>query len=99
MCSTLKTIPYSRRQQENNILNCVCGIHDLACGCKDPLKHVMMLIIEKAEPSNFTEEEKQKIKQCLGEDHTTTGDLTTHEEDIIENGDLDALFAAAGDDG
>lgn len=98
MYSKLQEVKYSPRQQENNILNACCGVHDLACGCKDPLKCVATLIFFKAEPTNFNKEEKKQILKCLGMEDTAIdgGDRTTADADIGP-GDLDLLFAEDGD--
>lgn len=84
---------YGKNAMKNQLLNTIVGNHDLVCSCESPLKHITNIIFEKAPPSNFTEEEKKKIKKCLGEEPTT--DLIATEDDGFGPGDLDQLFAAA----
>lgn len=75
---------------QNQLLNTICGNHDLICKCDEPLKHTALLIFEKARPTNFTEEQKKTIKKCLGED---AGDGAVDTTDHIDPGDLEKLFA------
>lgn len=72
------------------LLNTLCGNHDLVCYCDDPLKHLAILIFEKAKPTNFSEKEKKLIKKCLGED---VGDGAPDAAATIDAGDLERLFA------
>lgn len=94
MTSRLQPVKYTKRQQENNLLNTCIQAHDLTCGCPDPLKCLACLIFYKAEPTNFTNEEKQQIRKCLG---TIDGGDLGPIEDGIDAGDLDVLFAEDGE--
>ncbi len=78
-----------KNAQQKQLLNTICGNHDLICNCDEPLKHVCLLIFEKAQPRNFTESQKKLIKKCLGEED---GDGAA--DDLgIQDGDLEQLFA------
>ncbi len=80
----------SNKQAENQFLNGIFTNHDLACRCDDPAAHLTYLLATKCQPKNFTDKEKQEIKECLG---LTTTDLTaTDAVDTIVEGDLDRLF-------
>lgn len=79
----------TKNSQQKQLLNTIVGNHDLICGCDEPLKHLGLLIFEKAKPSNFTEQEKSIIKSCLGEENTTGGQDA---DDGFTDGDLAALF-------
>ncbi len=79
----------TKNAQQKQLLNTIVGNHDLICNCEEPLKHIGLLIFEKAKPSNFTEEEKKLIKKCLGEEEAT-GDRDA--DDGFTDGDLAALF-------
>lgn len=75
---------------QKQLLNTICGNHDLACGCDDPLKHVACLIFQQAKPTNFTEQEKSLIRKCLGD---ADGDGAAADTLAIDGGDLEQLFA------
>lgn len=79
-------------------LNSICNNHDLWCRCDDPLRHTFVLIAEKVKPTNFTEDQKKKIKKCLGEedgDGAPDVDAFT----TIDDGDLATLFGENAEDG
>ncbi len=86
----------TKNAQQKQLLNTLVGNHDLICCCDEPLKHIFVLIAEKAKPTNFTEQQKKLIKQCLGEEDTA-GDQEDHTGFDIDSGDLEKLFA--DDDG
>ncbi len=78
----------TKTQQENQLINCCIGNHDLLCHCKNPGYHTLWILTNKI-GKELTPQEKQQLKQCLGEDHTTNA-ADGPEEDI---GDLELLFA------
>lgn len=80
MSKLQQPVPYSENGLRNQIINCYISIHDLNCGCNEPLKHIIQQILEK-EPT---------LKECLG---TTTGETTGNVEDILQDGDLERFFA------
>lgn len=90
MTSNFKPTYLTSNSLQKQLLNTIVGNHDLICGCDSPLKHVACLIFQKAQPTNFTEEEKTTIKKCLGEEDGVadgTDDLA------LSTGDLEKLFA------
>lgn len=97
MSDNYKHTWYSKRQLGKQYLNGICGMHDLWCGCDDPLKHTATLIFEEAKPTNFSTKDQQTIKKCLGEETTATE--TGDQDDGFEGGDLDRLFAIAAEEG
>lgn len=91
MSDLFKHTYYGKKALQNQLLNSIVGNHDLICGCEDPLKHISILIFEKAKPKNFTENQKKIIKQCLGEEDADGGDQKDGED--ITGEDLERLFA------
>lgn len=90
-------IKRSPRQLQNAFLNGILHLHDLHCDCLEPFKHAVDTIFTEVKPTNFKEETKKKIKQCLGIIGTDpTGDAAV-EEDIGE-GVLEALFSENQED-
>lgn len=83
-----KPTKYSKKALDIQILNTYTSVHDLNCGCDNPLFHIVQQIFEK-EP-----EIKQK---CL----TTGENGDTREEDFdidgLGPGELEALFAEPED--
>lgn len=94
---TYKPTYNTGKKNEKLHLNAICGSHDLWCGCDEPLKHTINAIFKHAKPTNFTEEEKQQIKICLGED---TADTTGKGDalDTIDEGELTKLFEEDGEE-
>lgn len=63
------------------------SIHDLWCYCDNPLKHIILGILEQEPTLNFDQEDSKKIQKCL----TTGGG-----EDVLDDfgdGELEKLFA------
>lgn len=90
---------YNEKALQKQLLNTIIGNHDLICGCNSATTHLAALIFEQASPTNFTNQQKKTIKQCLGEDHTTT-DIIDEEDGGFSAGDLEQLFAEDdGDEG
>lgn len=70
----------SAKNRQLDFVNTIVQVHNLHCGCPEPLQHAVADIFQQ-EPS---------IKeQCLG----TTKDQPTTDDDGFGAGDLDALFA------
>lgn len=87
---------YSARQHENLHLNLICHSHDTWCACNEPLKHTVNAIFLHAGPTNFTKEEKEAIKKCLGEPTEEDGD---GDPDLggVTGEELEKLFEENGD--
>lgn len=73
---------------KRKFVNCIANLHDLTCDCNKPIIHSLQIIIEDLKP-NLTTEEKNQLKECLGED--------TKEDIIAADGlhfgdDLEKLF-------
>lgn len=90
--------PYKDKCMEIHLTNSLIHNHDLACGCRDPLKHCLILLLENGIDSTLKEETKQKIKCLLLEDGTGDEDkqivLADPGDFDLDAGDLDALFTA-----
>nr|QOI17548.1 hypothetical protein [TTV-like mini virus] len=79
---------YSKKQQENQFVNSIITNHDLCCGCNNPAYHSLYILTKKLAPE-LKEQEKNQLKKCLGEEHTTAADGV---EGDLTFGDLDKLF-------
>lgn len=81
--SRLQPVKTSKRNQRLDWINGIVQIHNLICGCEEPLKHTIEEIWAQ-EPSLHPYHQS-----CPG---TGNGD---HTGDVaeLENGDLDRLFA------
>lgn len=81
---------------ENQLYNTIFQSHDIGCGCKDPILHLLQIISKnnKKKPSIKQLKEIKWLLTGEEEDRTTadTGD------DVIEPGDLDILFALDGEE-
>lgn len=82
MSKFLQPCKYKGRALENQLRNCFYGIHDLMCGCDTIEQHIHQLICSP---------------KCLPSITTENGENHGQEEDVIVEGDLDALFAASDD--
>lgn len=78
------------RAKNNQLLNCIFGNHDLACGCQDPASHLTHLLIHNCKPTKFNKEETKEIQKWCGE---LTEDGDQEDTTGLEPGELDALFA------
>lgn len=87
MSKLYKPLTIGLRHKNLQWINLQVGIHDLHCHCNEPLKHIILQIIEQEPELKFNKEESEQIRKCL----TTTED-TTDALDAIGEGDLDALF-------
>lgn len=82
-----KTPSRSTKQLELQLVNAFVSSHDLTCHCKNPAYHCLW-ILTKQLSKELLPEEKNQIKQCLGEDHTTTVEDTTG----LATEDLEEIF-------
>lgn len=75
---------YSERALELQWKNTIFNSHDLFCGCNDTTRHLISILA--------TENKQLCLPSTSTEDATTQtgGDEI---EDILDEGDLDALFA------
>ena len=97
MSKIWKPSPYTEKCMELHITNSLFHNHDLGCGCRDPLKHIIILLLENKIDSTIKEETKQKIKCLLLEDSTGTEETMAlipvdHVDDAFDIGDLEELF-------
>ena len=90
MSSRLIPTKDTTRQKQTKWFNGICYLHDLFCDCCHPLEHTVQAIFEKEPQLQLSSTEKTFIKKCLSGEETTT---TQDDGDVIEPGDLDALFA------
>lgn len=86
--SKLQPTYYNSRSKITQLKNTIANLHDLACGCYNPLKHIGLLCLEECQPTDFEPQDKKLLQKCLG----ITEDLTTKEEDAVDFGDLEKLF-------
>ncbi len=84
MSKFLTTPIYSEKALETQWMNTIFNTHDLICGCNDTIRHLVAILSTQGKqlclPSTSTED---ATTQTGGEDP----------EDILDEGDLDALFA------
>lgn len=78
MSTYLKPSLYSKRGQENQLLNIIYQSHDLTCGCKTPREHLLHLI----------QREECHLTTTTGEETTQDGDV----EDLLDDGVLEKIF-------
>lgn len=91
MSRPLITPKSSNANKKRDWINCIVQLHDLQCGCCEPLEHTIDEIIHQ-EPTI----EKYIYKKCL----TGTEKPTTDPDaDVIGDVDLEALFAQDDDSG
>lgn len=81
------------KQTEQQLLwvNSIVHSHDMLCKCNKPLEHAIDSIIDQEKNLRLPESTKKKLQKCLSttvEDGDPPGN-----DDIIQEGDLDALFA------
>lgn len=86
---------YSRKQKNLQEINLHVAIHDLNCGCNNPLKHIIYQFLEQEPSINFTNKEIKQLQQC----HSTGKDGDDHGDDDtgFGPGDLEQLFAEDAD--
>ncbi len=92
---------YSGRQLELQLCNALIATHDLACGCQDPIKHAIQLLLKFGIDSSITPQTRNQL-ECLlstatGSDHTTdsAGDAV---DAVLADGDLEELFKETFED-
>lgn len=88
MSKYYKPIQLGYKHKNLNWINTEVAVHDLHCQCDDPLKHIIIGIIQQEPSLKFDKEESKLIQQCL-----TTSEDTGDAVDTLGEGDLDALFA------
>lgn len=88
-----KTPSRTTKQLELQLVNSFVSSHDLTCYCKNPAYHCLW-ILTKQLSKELKPEEKEQIKQCLGEDHTTIAEDTTG----IATEDLEEIFGQEDED-
>lgn len=89
---------YTKKELQLQLTNGIVHLHDLTCRCDTPLQHIIDIIATREPTLQFQPETKKKIEKWLTTtDHGTT-ETTTAADDILEDGDLDALFAADFDE-
>lgn len=97
--SKLWTPPvYGPKGLELQFYNGIFHIHDLHCGCKDPIIHILSQIAIQSGNTNLSLHQLKKLKCRL-----TGEDGAEEEEETITAGDLEQLFKepfdAEDDDG
>lgn len=80
---------WTPKQQKDNWINLLVHVHDLQCHCNNPLEHTLHIIFEKEKNLRLEESTKNLIKPWLT---TTAAGEDAHGDDILEDGDLAALF-------
>lgn len=90
MSKFMREPAYSPRRLEQQWINGCIHLHDLCCGCPDPLKHLKHLLTKEEKCPSTTTEETTSTKE--------TGGTTTTDDVNIDAGDLDALFALTDED-
>ena len=83
-----KPVKYSKKGLNLQIVNTYVNIHDLNCGCTQPLKHIIQQI-EDQEPSI----KEWRTTTATGDDHGPEDGV-----DGLGEGELEALFADTEED-
>ncbi len=78
MSKFLKKGYYEGRALETQWINATFSIHDLFCGCLDPINHLKEIHKQQCHPT-----------KDVGIGTETTGD---NDDDVIKPGDLEELF-------
>lgn len=86
----IETPGYTIREQRLQWTNTIVQLHDMLCKCNKPLEHTIDNILSQEPNLRLEETTKLKIQKCLT---TTTDGDRVGDADILEDGDLDALFA------
>lgn len=83
------SLPFNNKKDQLKFINACISIHDIGCDCYNPAFHTAKLILQQLAPE-LKQQEKDQLKQCLGDTTATT----TADGDIdIDTGDLEQLFA------
>lgn len=86
--SLSKPAKYTKKQLNLQIVNTYVNIHDLNCGCDEPLKHIIQQIQDQ-EPS---------LKPCLTTTATGEDPGPVDGVDGLGDGELEALFAETNEE-
>lgn len=91
MSRQLQNPAYQGKALEQQWINNIFSSHDLMCGCRDPILHLLILLNKQGKAIK-PETEVRNIK-CL-----ITGEKDSEDNDMadIDQGDLEALFADDG---
>lgn len=90
MTHYLKSPTYNGRAMELQLMNTIIGNHDLCCGCMTPALHIKEII----NTFSYT-----PCPRTTGDKEDHHGDKeTTDALEGLEDGELDRLFAADGED-
>lgn len=87
---------YSKRQLNLQLQNTYIAVHDLACGCNDPTKHILLQLTSGNIDTSLQPSTIEKIRCLLTEDGG--GDASNQlvaatTDDIgINEGELEELF-------
>ena len=96
---SIKPPRYGPRGLELQFLNSIFQNHDLFCGCNDQLLHILS-IINTHNKANLSDTKLKEIKCLLTGEDTDKGDQEDGAAgviDVLEDGDLDALFELSDD--
>ncbi len=77
---------YNKKELQLQWINGIVHMHDLCCGCPDPLEHSIIGITNQEKNLRFTDNEKKQLKKCI------FGEEDTHDAADIGEEDLLALF-------
>ncbi len=90
MSKFYKPLTISYKHKNLQWINLQVAVHDQHCQCDEPLKHIIIGILEQEPTIKFTEDESKIIEKCL-----TTGGPTDHtgdDGDVLGDGELERLF-------
>nr|QRG28982.1 ORF2 [Anelloviridae sp.] len=92
----MEPVKYSSKQLEKQLTNAYIHIHDLACGCFDPIKHILQQLVEGKIDTTISPDTLQKIKCLLTEDGGGEEDnklAVALTDDLgLNEGELEELF-------
>lgn len=89
---------FTKKQLELQLTNGMVHLHDLTCRCDTPLQHIIDIIATREPTLQLQGETKKKVEKWLTTTDRGTTETTTAADDILNAGDLDALFAADFDE-
>jgi len=82
---------YTAKQRNLQQINLHVAVHDLNCGCDNPLKHIIYQFLEQEPSIIFTNQEIENLKKCHGTG--TAGGDPGDDDTGFGPGDLEQLFA------
>lgn len=88
MSKFYKPVNLSYKNKNLQWINLQVAVHDQWCHCDNPLKHIILGILEQEQTLKFDKEESAIIEKCL-----TTGEEDGDAVDGLGDGELEALFA------